>query len=407
MSFNYDELNAPEWIGVDFLREVLKYNEKSRNISIHNYKITPATALGDHFASVMFRVNINYSVDEDISNKNISIIIKTVPTAEGYKKGMLDSVNVFDIEIFMYTKVLNKCTEILGKCGYTELLAPGIIYTSLRPNKVLVFEDLKEKGYFMLPRNIPNEYEIRLIFSKLAQLHAVTFKMESDGRDDLRLKGTLFGFSFSMDMPLFLTAPTFLAELVETIPGFDQYALKMRKINSEWLMGKCVETLRRPAAINVLNHGDFHVRNMMFKRNGFGPISELALVDFQIPHWGSPAFDLLYMSAAIPFKLREMALRHYFNIFIDVLVKTGFKGVMPTYEQLQNEIDTFKYLDLFVLASMVVFLYVERDEMSDEMDKLLTDSAARRRLYNNEKYIAHVKEILPKLLDKIDVEEIK
>lgn len=95
------------------------------NFQIRNYKITPATALGDHFASVMFRVNINYSVDEDISNKNISIIIKTVPTAEGYKKGMLDSVNVFDIEIFMYTKVLNKCTEILGKCGYTELLAPG------------------------------------------------------------------------------------------------------------------------------------------------------------------------------------------------------------------------------------------------------------------------------------------
>lgn len=65
-----------------------------------------------------------------------------------------------------------------SKKGFTVYFR--ILYTSLEPRKVLVFEDLKELGYFMFPRDAPDEYETRLIFSKLAQLHAATFKLKAD-----------------------------------------------------------------------------------------------------------------------------------------------------------------------------------------------------------------------------------
>ncbi|CAD7093758.1 unnamed protein product [Hermetia illucens] len=403
MSFNLDELELPQWVNSDFLRTVIEESGKGKNVQIHNYESTPATALGDHFASIMFRIKVTFAADE-ITNGVISLILKTCPDTDGLKKELLETIDVFDREIYMYTKVLNECRDILKKCGYTDLLAPRVLYSSLTPHKVIVFEDLKELGYFMLPHNVPDEYEIRLVFSKLAQLHAVTFKMNADGRNDFHLKGTVFGFSYSRRMDFFLTGPKFLAEVMESLPGFESCASKLRKITAEWLMDKCVKAVNQPAAYSVLNHGDFHIRNMMFKRNEFNAISEIALVDFQIPHWGSPAYDLVYMAGILPYEFREIAFRHYFNIFIDVLVKTGYEGELPTYEQLQEEIKAYSYLELYFQSTLALFVYRDRSNINVQTEAIMSDPVVRRSLYNDETYIAHIKETVPKLLDSIDIE---
>lgn len=45
---------------------------------------------------------------------------------------------------------------------------------------MIAFEDLKELGYFMFPRALPNEDDTKLIFSKLGQYHAATFKLAAE-----------------------------------------------------------------------------------------------------------------------------------------------------------------------------------------------------------------------------------
>ncbi|CAD7093761.1 unnamed protein product [Hermetia illucens] len=403
MSFNKDELELPKWVDSDFLRTVIEEGGKGKNVQIHNYESTPATALGDHFASIMFRIKVTFAAD-GIANGIISLILKTCPDDDGLKKELLDSIDVFGMEIHMYSQVLTECRDTLEKCGYTDLLAPRVIYSSLTPHKAIIFEDLRELGYFMLPHNIPNEHETRLIFSKVAQYHAVTFKMKADGRSDLNFKATIFGLSVGRKMDFFLTGPKFLAEVMETFPGFESCANKLHKITADWLMDKCIKIVNQPAVYSVLNHGDFHVRNMMFKRNVFNAISEIALVDFQGPHWGSPAYDLVYMAAVLPYEFREIAFRHYFNIFIDVLVKTGYEGELPTYEQLQEEIKAYSYLELYFQSTLAVFVHMDRSKMDFEMEALMVDPVVRRSLYNDEKYIAHIKDTVPKLLDVIDIE---
>ncbi|CAD7093760.1 unnamed protein product [Hermetia illucens] len=403
MSFNKDELDPPKWVNSDFLRRVIEDSGKGKNVQIRNYESTPATVLGDHFASIMFRIKVTFAAD-GIANGVISLILKTCPDVDGLKKQLLDSFNVFDLEIYMYTKVLNECRIILEKCGYTDLLAPRIIYSSLTPHKAIVFEDLNELGYFMLPKNVPDEYETRLIFSKLAQLHAVTFKMKADGRNDFNFKGTIFGLSAGRQMQFFWTGPKFLAEVMGTLPGFESYANKLHKITADWLMDKCIKVVNLPAAYSVLNHGDFHVRNMMFKKNIFNAVAEIALVDFQIPHWGSPAYDLVYMAALLPYEFREIAFRHYFNIFIDVLVKTGYEGELPTYEQLQQEIKAYSYLELYFQSTLAILVYMDRSKIDCQMETIMSDPVVWRSLYNGENYIAHIKETVPKLLDTIDIE---
>ncbi|CAD7093762.1 unnamed protein product [Hermetia illucens] len=403
MSFNKDELEPPQWVNSDFLRKVIEESGKGKNVQIRNYESTPATARGDHYASIMFRIKVTFAAD-GIANGVISLILKTCPDDDGLKKELLSALNVFAMEIHMYTKVLTECRDILEKCGYTDLLAPRVIYSALEPHKFIIFEDLKEQGYFMLPHNIPDEYETRLIFSKLAQYHAVTFKMKADGRNDFNFKGTIFGFTAGREMEFLLTGPKFLAEVMESLPGFESCANKLRKITADWLMDKCIKVVNAPAAYSVLNHGDFHVRNMMFKKNVFNATSEIALVDFQMPHWGSPAYDLLYMAAILPYELREIAFRHYFNIFIDVLVKTGYEGELPTYEQLQEEIKAYSYLELYFQSTLAVFVHMDRSKMDFEMEALMVDPVVRRSLYNDEKYIAHIKDTVPKLLEVINIE---
>lgn len=59
-------------------------------------------------------------------------------------------------------------------------------------------------------------------------------------------------------------------------------------------------------------------------------------------NWGSPAFDLYYIAAVIPYSKREKLFKLYFDTFIDVLVKSGFQGNLPTYELLQKEMKRYQ-----------------------------------------------------------------
>lgn len=77
---------------------------------------------GDHYASIMFRCNINYNIGNSLDNIQRSLVLKTLPD-EGMKADMLQQSNVFETEINMYTKTLPKIEKILAECGEPTKLA--------------------------------------------------------------------------------------------------------------------------------------------------------------------------------------------------------------------------------------------------------------------------------------------
>ncbi|CAD7093740.1 unnamed protein product [Hermetia illucens] len=401
MSFNADELEAPEWVNSNFLKEVLEYNGDVRNVTTHDYKISPATTLGDHFASIMFRANIRFSTQDQPSEKR-SIIIKTLPVVEGFKKDMLSKTEVdfFGTEIFMYSKVLSECANMLKNAGYNDLLAPKMIYQSSEPYKVIVFEDLKELGYFMFPRTIPNEEDTKLIFSKLGQYHAATFKLAAEGHKGLNLKGSIFNMGNMENKNFLQDGITYFKEVLETLPEFKEASEKLSKISFGKIVEKCIQTINAPGSYEVLNHGDYHIKNMMFKGNNNKDISKVILVDFQICHWGSPAYDLVYMSAILPPGMRPGAYRHYFDTFIDVLEKSGYKGSLPVFEQLQKDLKSHRILDLFLLSTFTAFICADKKEINEQMETLFQDTSRFKIFYRQPNYISYVKELLPDLLQE-------
>ncbi|XP_037924919.1 uncharacterized protein LOC119660439 isoform X2 [Hermetia illucens] len=349
----------------------------------------------------MFRANITFSA-QDHPNESCSIIIKTLPVVDGIKKEILGNTEIdfFGTEIFMYSEVLNECAKILKNAGYHELLAAKMIYQSTEPHKVIAFEDLKKLEYFMFPRLIPNENDTAIIFSKLAQYHAATFKLATEGHKGFNRKGGIFNIGDFNVMTFFRDGFGYFKELVDTLPGFEEASEKLSKISFEKIVEKCKQSVNAPGSYNVLNHGDYHIKNMMFKGKNEVDVSEVVLVDFQICHWGSPAFDLVYMSAIIPPGMRAKAYRVYFDTFIDVLKKSDCKEPLPVFEQLLQDLKSYRQLDLFFLSTFTAMFCGDPKQMTEQMETLFEDSSPMKILYRQDNYLSYVNELLPVLLQE-------
>lgn len=172
-----------------------------------------------------------------------------------------------------------------------------MIYQSTEPQKVIAFEDLKELGYFMFPRIIPTEKDTELIFSKLGQYHAATFKLAAEvniylnldkgtltkqfnfqGHKDLKRKGGVFNLGDMDNLGLFRDTFSFFKELVETLPGFEEASEKLSKISFDKIVNKCRQIVNAPGTYEVLNHGDYYIKNMMFKGKNGIDLSEIVMV---------------------------------------------------------------------------------------------------------------------------------
>lgn len=71
---------------------------------------------------------------------------------------------------------------------------------------------------------------------------------------------------------------SFFKELVETLPGFEEASEKLAKISFDKIVKKCKQVVNEPGSYELLNHGDYHVKNMMFKGKNGVDVSEIALV---------------------------------------------------------------------------------------------------------------------------------
>jgi len=126
--FNADELQPPTWLNAQFIEEALSAYEKVP-LQVTDLKISPATAQGDHYASVMFRTVAEYTTAQGKFSK--PMIVKTMPEEEGHKKDILKDSHIFETEILMYSKALPEFERILQEAGDNTKLYVPCIYHSL------------------------------------------------------------------------------------------------------------------------------------------------------------------------------------------------------------------------------------------------------------------------------------
>ncbi|XP_022221028.2 uncharacterized protein LOC111073148 isoform X1 [Drosophila obscura] len=375
--FNADELEAPEWLNADFIGEILSTSEEAPELKVTDLKISPASAQGDHYASVMFRTQVEYTTRKGVFTK--PLIIKTMPEQEGHKKDMLSESHFFETEIGMYSKVLPEFQRILKQAGDDTRLYVPCIYHSLEPHQVMIFEDLVPQGYTVIRDRPQPDF----------------------------LKDFKYGFFDTVGSDPFITTamPPFI-EMLERWPELRKYKPHFEKIKDTYL--DTVQTVLQEYRTNpqsdgyyVLCHGDFHLRNMMFRHNKeTGDSEDVMLVDFQMCNNCPIAVDLIYsihmlMEPEQRWSQGEKLINYYFSVLVDTLQKVGYKGEMPTLAKLWQEIHRLKYYDLFMMFTLLpLILGIKTNSFS--MNDLLQDGATREKTYHQDVYVKDIKNLLPK-----------
>lgn len=300
----------------------------------------------------MFRAVITYK-NKSSSNLEKSLIAKTMPFVEGQKKELLGEFNIFEVETRMYKEVVPKFEEVLKNAGDLTYLGGKCVYAASKPEVIIIFEDLTKQGYKTV-ENWGGSWEIgKKAIEKLAKWHAVSFKMTMDGEQSLQ---GFFRNGFSdekiNEFPLFKYGfGDFVnmlrndRELQEFVPKFELLFSGIPMTRSQALFKAFVNGDK--ANLFVLNHGDFHIKNMMFTERDDGKVDDVLLVDFQMSIWGPAVIDLTYMlymllDGASRLTRRNEIIHYYFETFTKTLDNLKYTGEYPKLTGLYKDFITYK-----------------------------------------------------------------
>ncbi|XP_064548301.1 uncharacterized protein LOC135435254 [Drosophila montana] len=398
-AYNSDELEAPDWLNKQFLQEVLMQYSKDPSLKLTDVQISPASAKGDHYASVMFRTSVEYLTQKGKFSK--SLIIKTMPEMEGNKKEFLGDSPIFQTEIAMYTEVLPKFEAILREAGEETTFCTRCVYHSLEPRQVMIFEDLVPQGYEVIRNRNLTLDELRCALRKLAKWHAVSQKLLQEQPnifDRLKYDITTLPNFFEQD---FVTKalPTFIDMIgqVESLKDYRKYFEPMRQnIIKRWadIIREYREN-RQENSYYVLCHGDFHVRNLMYK------LDDCMLIDFQMSYVGSMVNDLLYakyMLFAAEERLNnsDELISHYFDTFLATLSKIGYKGEKHSLVELRRQMFDRRFSDYMLLTLLLPLSYSMRQ--NKDPGDILQSEELRVNIYYNKDYQKELEYLLPRML---------
>ncbi|XP_064546922.1 uncharacterized protein LOC135434312 [Drosophila montana] len=399
-SFNQDELDAPSWLDWQYFKEVLSAHENDEELEIIDVNISPATGKGDHYASVMFRAGVEYKSKNGKSFK--SLIIKTMPEKEGHKKELLGDSHIFETEISMYSEILPKFEEILRQAGDETTLHVPCIYHSLKPRQVMIFEDLLPQGYIVLRDREPTCEEIRSAYCKLAKWHAVSYKWYKEKPELLKkFKYSLFELPKIEKDDFVLNGIDHFINMLDSVPDltvYKQYFEKMRPVYMKRCREAYMEHRQNPQenAYYVLCHGDFHLRNLMFKYNKrSGALEDCMLLDFQMSNVGPMPNDIIYsiyqmLSPEQRHNHRDELIYFYFSTFTETLKKLNYDGELPSLCEFRQQLFRHKFFEFFLLTTLLPVINATKSG-NVEISEVIENRELRATLYLNEDYLEDVR----------------
>uniref|UniRef100_A0A182JZS2 CHK domain-containing protein n=1 Tax=Anopheles christyi TaxID=43041 RepID=A0A182JZS2_9DIPT len=367
MAFNKDEMHAPGWMNRSFFEKVLRHSERNSALTVEDFRILPGTKPGDHFASIIFRALVRHSG----SAEEVSLIVKTLPAEEGLKKDILKDGYVFETETLMYTVIVPAMHRLLQSVGDQTVLGARLLYHEKLPTWVMVFEDITKHGYEMKVKQL-NLEESKVVFAKLARWHAASMYLVDTMPEMKNLNKGVYNLfeENNQFLQMWQSCIMMLSGIVKEMPGLGQYADKIAKVKeSIFKRASAIYNYDPASYVHVLNHGDCHFKNMMFKRTG-GKLDDIMLLDFQLSIWGTPAIDLIYaMYNSISIDTREAHRDELINFYHEeltaCLTKFGYLRKHPTLLEIHLEMLKCGHLEFLLAATFVPFMCADVSEIMD------------------------------------------
>ncbi|KAJ9589203.1 hypothetical protein L9F63_028013 [Diploptera punctata] len=247
------------WLSKTFLEKVLKTSEQDDDIQVTKYDFGRATADGDNYTSVMYRVKVHYTTRGHSHSR--SFVIKTLPTAELMAQ-MVKEGKVFERESEAISKITPSVYDILRKApgdqNSQQPFAAKCIYSQLEyPDIIIVLEDLKEQGFRMPERTEGLEMDhCLLVLRTLAKYHAATAVLYEQNPELFEpFKENMFKEKDKDKWNKFYSGTiNNLVSKIKNMPNFEEhFKIQLEKIETRW------------RDFNVFAHGDLWLNNIMFR----------------------------------------------------------------------------------------------------------------------------------------------
>ncbi|KAH8293882.1 hypothetical protein KR054_006114 [Drosophila jambulina] len=401
---------GPEWLNETQFEELLTANVDKFS-KIVGFRVKPAMAPGENYATLMLRITIDVELT-DKTTKTVAFMMK-VPHKTPQMEQMLAMANFFNTENAAYTDILPKLEALYKAKGLDITFAPKAfrLDATKEPNlaNTVLMNDLGQDGYKNLNRlECLNLEQTKFALQKLAQFHAASaVSVEANGPfPDVFVNGMLGGnkeallaFYESM-ITSFQTA--FLANLKNFKNG-EEYREKLVTAFSQVAADFEHLITSDPSEFNVLNHGDCWMNNILFKLDPKGDVEDVVFVDFQNPKYGSPTQDLFYFimtSVHIDYKLDyfDFFIRHYHEQLTKHLDLLGFKGAQPSLRDMHMLMYKYGSWALFPSITVLPVVLLDPSE-SATFDNFLGDTDAgtkfKNQLYSNKRFQGYIERILP------------
>lgn len=231
----------------------------------------------------------------------------------------------------------------------------------MEPHKVLILEDLCELGYDTKRGGFLSSDELKAVFRKVSKLHAVSYMLgKSEQRDCItQYKECMFDLSGDMIKQMLDNGKVNFKKTLEKHDDLLKYMESFKSMESEirekstQLYHAAQNNNNADGDVFVLNHGDFHLKNMMFKYNADTKnLDDVMFVDYQLCVFAPSNVDLIYSQYTMlspEFRLdKHKWMRFYFDEFIATLKKLNYAGELPKYSRFQ--IGNLKYRHMSKLS---------------------------------------------------------
>ncbi|KAK5639826.1 hypothetical protein RI129_010637 [Pyrocoelia pectoralis] len=385
---------AQTLITKDFLQSVLNAYLK-RHVKITNFFTSNVVSTGEQFCGELLRIVATYTIEERDPNGRLSIVAKIFPEDEATASS-ISILRCFQNELNVYAEVI----PAIYSLDYREKLAPKAIYVSHNPKPTLLLEDLTPLGYKMQNRlDGLNLDHLLLAVKKLAYFHAASVAVYEREPEKITKYDTGMYFDNDVTNHYISVCWSSFVEVTQKFTGLRKYGSKMA---CDTIKNKLFSSMKPSGKFNVLNHGDAWTNNLMFSYDPDGKLTDVLLLDFQFAAFSTPALDLHYLwvictDVDTKTKHLDTVLSYYYKELVKYLLKLQVETVPPTIDEFRKEFDRKAIFGFAsVLCTLPLFLGNERSDAT--LVDFLGDGGPntfRYSCFNNEKYIEHLKIMLP------------
>lgn len=260
--------------------------------------------------------------------------------------------------------------------------------------------------------------DAKIVYTKLARWHAASLVLSDTVPIISKLDKSLGGIMQTDFSEIWTGHMATLAKLCHGWPGYEIYGDRLDSLkNTIMTKLKDIYQLKDSNLYNVLNHGDLHSKNMMFKIEE-GVTKDILLLDYQISFWGTPACDIIYSlyntcSIETRDNHRDELIKFYHDEFTATLNNLGYLNKIPTLVDLHVEILKCGYLETFLSCTFLPFMIlpfeelmpassIENPEEGVELDFGDKEKMGEMMLkvFQHPKYVSVIQRYLPALLHK-------